>query len=318
MAALRAWRAAWRQRSPHEEQTRSVAVMAALRAASLLKGGVPSAKVWRVLGEEPGAPKALADIAAHIATGRPSEVALAAGDGPEWRVLAAAWSLAQHSGAPVARMLERIAEALGSLERIGNRRLVLLAGPRATIRLVCGLPLVALMFGAILGFDPVAVLLSPAGAVLGVLGGALLLAGVRWAKLLTDRLAAADWVSGLECELCWIALAGGASQQTALRGVADRADAFAVEWVRLGALKRAGAVQQVFRAATAHGTPAGPMLLAEAAAERARTLAELEQQAERLAIKVLLPIGVCVLPAFIVLGVLPVLLSVMGSLGPLV
>lgn len=301
-----------------QEAARSVAVMAALRAASLLSGGVPSAKVWRVLGEEPGAADELAAIAARIAAGQASEMALADGGGPEWRVLAAAWSLAQHSGAPIARMLERIAEALGSLERIGHRRSVLLAGPRATIRLVCALPPIALLFGAVLGFDPLAVMLSPAGAVLGALGGALLLAGARWAKLLTDRLAASDDVSGLECELCWIALSGGASQQMALRGVADRADMFGAEWVRLGALGRDGSVQQVFRAATAHGTPAGPMLLAEAAAERARTLAELEQRAERLAVSVLLPIGVCVLPSFIVLGVLPVLLAVMGSLDPLV
>jgi tight adherence protein B len=59
------------------------------------------------------------------------------------------------------------------------------------------------------------------------------------------------------------------------------------------------------------------MLLVEAAAARARTMAELERQAERLAVSVLLPIGVCVLPSFIVLGVLPVLLAVMGSLGPI-
>lgn len=59
------------------------------------------------------------------------------------------------------------------------------------------------------------------------------------------------------------------------------------------------------------------MLLVEAAAARARTLAELKRQAERLAVSVLLPIGVCVLPSFIVLGVLPVLLAVMGSLGPI-
>ncbi len=300
-----------------EEKTRSVAATAALRAASLLGGGVSSAKVWRVLGEEPGAPDELVEIAKRVASGQPGEVALAAVGDPEWRVLAAAWSLALHSGAPIARMLERMAEALVSLERVGNRRSVLLAGPRATIRLVSSLPLVAMLFGAILGFDPIAVMLSPAGAVLGALGGVLLLVGVRWAKVLADRLAAAEWVSGLECELCWIALSGGAAQHAALRNVADRADAFAVAWVRLGALRRDGAVQQVLRAATAHGTPAGSMLLAEAAAARARTLAELERQAERLAVSVLLPIGVCVLPSFIVLGVLPVLLAVMGSLGPI-
>lgn len=303
--------------SPGEaEQARSVAAASALRAAALLSGGVPSARVWRVLGEEPGAPPELAAIAAAIAAGQSSEQALARVGGQEWRVLAVAWSLAQRSGAPISQMLKRIADALTALERVGDRRSVLLAGPRATIRLVAVLPLVALLFGVILGFDPFAVLLSPAGVVLGVLGAALLLAGVRWAKLLTDRLAAQEWVSGLECELCWIALSGGASQRAALRNVADAIDAFALDWVRFSTLRRDGPVHGVLRAAEAHGTPAGPMLLTEAAAARARALAELERQAERLAVQVLLPIGVCVLPSFIVLGVLPVLLSVMGSLGP--
>ena len=303
---------------PDGGSARSVAATSAARASSLLSGGVPAARVWRILGEEPGAALELVEVAARIKSGHANAVALAACEGPEWRVLAAAWSLAEHSGAPVARMLDRIAESLASLERLGERRSVLLAGPRATIRLVAALPLVALLFGAALGFDPLAVLLSPAGAAIAVLGVALLFAGVRWAKLLTDRLAAAEWVAGLEYELCWIALSGGASPQSALRSVADRIDAFGAQWVRLSALRGDGKVQSVLRAASAHGTPAGPMLLAEATAARAQALADLEQRAERLAVQVLLPIGVCVLPSFIVLGVIPVLMAVMGSLDPLV
>jgi len=46
-------------------------------------------------------------------------------------------------------------------------------------------------------------------------------------------------------------------------------------------------------------------------------LSELEQEAERLAVRILLPIAVCVLPSFIALGVMPVLLAVLGTLGPL-
>lgn len=291
--------------------------MSALRAAALLRGGVPAAKVWRVLGEEPGAPPQLVLIAERVAEGHENALALACCVGPEWRVLAAAWSLAQQSGAPVALMLERIADALISLDRLRERRSVLLAGPRATIRLVGALPIVALLMGALLGFDPLGVLLSAAGAVLAAVGGLLLLLGVRWANFLTARLAAAEWVAGVECELCWVALSGGASQQVALRRVADEVDRFGVDWVRLSVLRSDGSVAEVLQLATAHGTPAGPMLLSEASAARMRALSELERQAERLAVRVLLPIGVCILPSFIVLGVLPVLLAVMGSLGPL-
>ncbi len=306
-----------RSKTSRRDASRSVPAIAALRAAALLHGGVPTANVWRVLGEEPGAPPELVAIARRIAEGHSSAAALAAGSGPEWRVLASAWSLAERSGSPVAWILERIASSLGSLEKLAGRRSVLLAGPRATIRLVGALPVVALVMGALLGFDPLSVVLSPAGALLGVVGGALLVIGMYWAKRLTDRLAATAWVSGIECELSWIALSGGASQREATRRVVDAVDGFGVEWVRLSSMRSDGVVHTVLRAAAAHGTPAGPMLLAEASAARARTLAELERQAERLSVRVLLPIGVCVLPSFIVLGVLPVLFAVLGSLGPI-
>lgn len=301
-----------------ERPGRSPVANATLRATALLRGGVPASRVWRVLGEEPGAPPELRVLAQRIAAGDSSVQALAAGDGPEWRVLAAAWQLAERSGAPVSATLERLAEALSSLDRLAERRSVLLSGPRATIRLVGALPIVALLCGALLGFDPIGVLWSPGGAILAVMGVGLLAAGVRWAQHLTDRLSAADWVSGLECELCWIALLGGAAHGDAVRRVADAVDGLGVEWVRLSSLCRDGTVQTAVRAAALLGVPAASMLLAEASASRARALAKLEREAERLGVRVLLPMGICVLPSFIVLGVLPVLFAVMGSLGPIV
>lgn len=309
---MRLWRAR-RQR----QDTHAVVAATALRATALLRGGVPAAKVWRVLGEEPGAPPQVKLIAERMLRGQEASIALAQCDGPEWRVLAAAWALAQRSGAPIALILERVAHALVSLGSLSERRSVLLAGPRATIRLVSALPLVALLMGALLGFDPLRFLLSSAGLVLAAVGGVLLLIGVRWAQVLTNRLASAEWVSGLEFELSWIALSGGASHSIALRRVVDVVDQFAVSWVKLSGMRNDGGVSEVLQLASQHGTPAGPMLLAEANAARVRTLAELEREAERLAVRVLVPIGVCVLPSFIVLGVLPVLFAVMGSLGPL-
>lgn len=299
------------------QERRSAAATAALRSAALLRGGVPATRVWRMLGEEPGAPPELAALADALARGQPISAALAAQRGEEWRVLAVAWWLAEQSGAPLSAVLERLAAALAALERLGERRTVLLAGPRATIRLVATLPFVALLLGAVLGFDPLAALVTPAGSCTVIVGCALLGAGVRWARLLADRLASAEWVSGLECELCWIALSGGAAPSDALRRLANGIDRFGLEWARLAELCSNGTVRAVLVRAASLGTPAGPMLLAEAEAARARSLAALEREAERLAVRVLLPIGLCVLPAFILLGVLPVLLAVLGSLDPL-
>lgn len=329
------------------------AAVAALRACALLDGGVPAARVWRVLGKEQGASKRLAHISAQLEAGVSEELAFVAGGGAQWQVLAAAWGLAQQSGAPVSYALHRIAEGLRELDRLQQRRQVLLAGPRATIRLVAVLPVVALLTGVVLGFDPIGVLLTPFGALIALAGAVLLVSGVCWATALATQLAAAEWVAGLECELSWIALSGGAAPQIAIRRVADQIDRIAAlyrevkragvsgiqvrsggwntlsrvlarkseaeeaAWLKLAALCEDAPTRQAVRLAAAHGTPAGPMLLAAATTERARVLNELEQAAERLAVRILLPIAMCVLPSFIMLGVLPVLLAVLGSLGPL-
>lgn len=310
----------------------SDAAAATLRAASLLRGGVSAGRVWRVLGEEPDAPAELRALAARLAEGQSVSAALAGQGGQvvlgggrrgrndsrsvqQWRVLAAAWNIAEQSGAPLAPVLERLADALSSLERLAERRSVLLAAPRATVRLVASLPPLALVMGAVLGFDPFEVMLSPFGAMLAAVGCGLLGVGVQWARWLTNRLANAEWVAGLECELTWVALAGGGAPGPALRRVADCVDLAEARWVRLSSLCRDGTVRTVLAAAANLGTAAGPMLLAEAHGARARALAELEREAERLGVRVLIPLGVCVLPSFIVLGVLPVLFAVLGTLS---
>lgn len=262
------------------------------RASALLRGGAPGRAARRVIEES-----------------------ARKGDGPEWRVLAAIWRLAEHHGVPLAPTLERFAHAMRDLSRIAERREVLLAAPRSTIRLVAVLPVVAMAFGALLGFDPLRALASPAGVAAMTAGAVLLVIGVRWAHLLARRLAEADWVAGWEFELAAIAIAGGGPPQAALLGVADCADAEQAEWVRLETLAPEGAVQRAARDAAEAGTSLRATLLAAAENSRAQTQAELERAAERLGVRILLPIGLCVLPAFVMLGVVPVLLAVLGGSG---
>lgn len=289
------------------------------RVADLLRGGAPAARVWRAAAEHNGDSTAKHDdlgseIAARIDDGLPVADAIAAGGTAEWRMVAAIWAIAEQSGAPLASVLDRLTEALLALQRLSQRRSVLLAGPKATIALVASLPIVALCMGGLLGFDPTAMLLTQFGAILAVLGTTLLAIGVWWAAKLTQRVASAEWVAGFEFELCWVAVSGGAAHHAAMRTVADTVDRFQVEWVRMSSLRRDRAVWQVLRAATEMGTPLGPALLLEADAARRQAVAELEMRAERLGVQVLVPLAVCVLPAFVILGVMPVLLAVMGTL----
>lgn len=290
-----------------------VAEAALLRAAVLLRGGVPARRVLLVLGAEAPPESPLPAIAERIAAGSDPAPAIAAADGPEWRLTAAAWDLAERSGAPLAPALERLARALRSLHELRERRRTLLAAPVSTIRLVTLLPLLSIAMGTMLGFEPLTVLLSATGVWLLVLGGALLTLGVVWSRALVSQVEQQDSVTGLEFELLAIALGGGAPPERALERVVGCADAAGAEWIRFDAFAHTGAVRRTLEAAAQLGAPVGGLLLEEATASRAFAHAELQRSAERLGIRVLVPLGACVLPAFIVLGVLPVLFAMLGG-----
>ncbi|MFT4231458.1 MAG: type II secretion system F family protein [Leucobacter sp.] len=285
----------------------------AARSAALLRSGMTPARVFALLASEPRAGGAVAGIAERLSQGVPVAAAIARVDAPEWRLMAAVWLLAEESGAPLAPALDRIGAALRALEQLRERRSVLLSGPRATVRLVSALPPLALLLGWLLGFDPLPVLLSPLGFALLAVGGALLAAGVLWARALQRRVERADRVAGLECELVAVALGGGAPPAAACRRAADCADRVGAEWVSFDAFLRSGPLASAIGTAERTGTPLGPLLLEEAAGARSRARAELEGAAERLGVRVLVPLGLCALPSFIVLGVVPVLVSMLGA-----
>ncbi|MGJ0203133.1 type II secretion system F family protein [Leucobacter sp. gxy201] len=284
------------------------------RCAVLLRGGLAPDRALRAAAlETPGAP---IELIGHLDRGASAAEALrAATADPDWRLVAAAWTLAERSGAPLAPALERISAALHDLVRMRGRRATLLAGPRMTVRMVASLPPLALLLGAALGFDPIPVLVGPAGALLLAVGTALLVAGIAWARSLTRTVADRDRVAAVEFELVWIVLSGGAGPGEALVRVADCVSDLRVAWVRFDELCAGRPLRRTLAGAARAGVPVATLLLEEAEAVRGRALADLESEAERLGVRVLVPLGVCVLPAFIALGVMPVLLSMLGGVG---
>ena len=149
-------------RSPLDALRRGVEeVPVAVLAAAL----APVAESARLGGDVPAALRAAAGVRGAHALG--------------W--LAAAWQVAESTGAGLAVALEQLAVTGRADDELRHRVSVQLAGPRATARLLAVLPLFGLLLGSALGAGPVRVLLgTPVGWALAVLGIGLDLVGLWW------------------------------------------------------------------------------------------------------------------------------------------
>jgi tight adherence protein B len=94
------------------------------------------------------------------------------GVGAELERVAAAWSLAERHGVPLADLLARVHDDIRWRVRFGAGVRAELAGPRATAGVLTALPALGVGLGQLMGADPIGVLRG------GVLGQALLVVGV--------------------------------------------------------------------------------------------------------------------------------------------
>ena len=190
------------------------------RLGVLLAAGVAPTSGWRYVAE--GAEQSIAARVARIATSADvgesiSDAILNATDDSDlqrraWCGLAAAWSVATESGAPLATTLDSFAQSLRALAQNQRDLETALAGPVATARMVMILPGVGVLFGGALGFNTVGVLFTtPIGIGCLLAGIALMLVARWWNRRLISTARPRDLTPGLELDLLAIAVSGGAS-----------------------------------------------------------------------------------------------------------
>jgi len=283
------------------------------RLAVLTGAGIPALAAWRYAAAE-GAPAAAVRVAqaesAHELPERLAGVALVAdpSERSAWAALAATWWIATLAGAALSTTLARSAEVLRGLAQGARDVEVALAGPTATSRVVLALPGVGLALGVLLGFDVLGALFSVPGAMCLGGGGILIVLAVRWNRRLIRAARDLDATPGLVFELLAVALAGGASIDRARRLVE-------VACAETGLRPPGDEVDAVLAFARTAGVPASVLLRSEADERRraARSLAA--RRAAELETRMLLPLGLCVLPAFVLVGVAPIALAIVSSTG---
>jgi tight adherence protein B len=175
--------------------------------------------------------------------------------------------------------------------------------------MVSFLPGVGVLFGSLMGFNTLQTLfLTVPGWVCLTGGAALMLAADRWNKRLVRSARARDPTPGLELELTAIAMTGG--------GSIDRARALveaAAERFTLHRADSAAAIDRVLALSVRAGVPAAELLRSEADQLRRDARSDGQRRAATLAVTLMIPLGVCVLPAFMLIGVVPLLVTVLSS-----
>ncbi|ALX65531.1 hypothetical protein AB663_000031 [Microbacterium sp. XT11] len=270
--------------------------------AVLLQAGAVPLVAWRHLAETGDAHAAA--IVDRADEGTPLVTAIEQEGGP-WVDLAAAWEIATTVGAPLAEVLRMLAETLRDAAAAADDVRIALAEPAGTARLLLWMPLAGLLLGAALGFDTIgAVTSNPAGGVCVVAGLGLVVLARSWTRRLLARAQPEPGTPGMQAELVAVALSGGASVDRALRLVAESPAS------HLGGEERIRNVLDLSRTA---GVPAVELLRASAAQERHDARVAGRLRASALSTRLLLPLGICTLPSFLLLGVAPLILSVLTS-----
>jgi tight adherence protein B len=287
------------------------------RLGVLFAAGVTPASGWAYVAEGARGSALPRARAVAAAAGRGESIAGAlirvagteSADETAWRGLAAAWLVATDGGAPLAPTLAELASSLRSLAQNERDLQTALAAPVATARMVMLLPLVGILFGMALGFDSLGTLFTTAPGLICLGAGLTLMAGARlWNGRLVTGSRPTDLTPGLALDLMAIAVSGGGSLSRARRAVAE-----ARQRCGIATDGTDGAIEEVLELSRRAGVPAAALLRSEAVEARRAARTAGERKAATLAVTLMFPLGLCILPAFMLLGVAPLVIAVISS-----
>lgn len=336
-----------RGRAQGPPSTRELALLAA-EVSTRLRAGAPASSAWEralerigvgsAVGTDDVYPRALDEWAREPPRWRSLLMRARSPDAAAARASAASVVVAcrfSHGlGAPLADVLDAIGDAIDDSQAVEEARRVASAGPLMSARVLAGLPLVGVTAALALGASPWGFYTSGTpGAVCASLGVLAWVAGVASCRRILARCRRADASGGdtdaaLACDLIASALACGASIPRALDALADACAQEPLAWtassLRLGATWEqaweeapawADPLRDALEASWTAGTAPEGMLARCASWERRARLVDAKTRAEELSVRLVGPLGAFFLPAFLLLGIAPLLAHLMGTVA---
>lgn len=286
----------------------------AVELAERLRAGSPLAEAWEHTATLHGLSPDIAD------DGVPAALAQL---GPAGYILRAAFPLAERTGAGLSDILDACAQAATAADDAAAARSIALAGPRASARILAGLPLLGVGGAALAGIDVLGSIRDGGvGSISALMGVALWLAGIKWSKHLIARASEQPAGEHALLDLAAAALHAGASVPATLQLLAETMDRpslaatarqliYGRSWEAAWEDHRS-ALAQCLQPAWHSGASAIGLLRRRAERERAALSRQAREAAGALASTMVLPLGLCYLPAFVALALVPTVISLLG------
>lgn len=257
-----------------------------------------------------------------------------------WALLGSCWAVSERYGASLSTMLRHVLGVCRQQRRAEQQLRAQLAAPQAGAKLLAGLPILGLGLGFLLGANPISWLLGSAvGLAVLVIAICFEGAGLWWvsrivkkAKDVNDHKSALSRSVPLAAYLVASSAKAGVSLPAALEATARAlgepigqhlmkvlkklrlgADPTAA-WAPLIEVRELSLLAQVMARSAVTGAAVSDSLLVVAEAAQDELATDSERRARVAGVKVVAPLALCFLPAFLLVTVIPIV----GSLLPTV
>lgn len=266
--------------------------------------------------------------------------------GPSWRgasnhrrtsgphsTLVHACQFSARWGIPLAQVLDTVVEQAAHRRRHEGSVKAQLAGPATSSAILTCLPILGVIMGESMGAGALALLTTtPVGALLALVGTALTIAGREWTRRLSGtRDASAELDAAQDLDFFALCLRSGLPVVTAVAAVAHAGSYWSPVWSSIARRAWWGLPTTTVWSGTA-GTPLADIAMraervnhsgarladdVEAMAMELRTrLADSRsERAARSAVYITMPLACCFLPAFVVVGLVPVGIGLLSGMA---
>lgn len=323
-------------------QARELSLLVA-EVATRLRAGAPTSAAWGLALARIGAGGIMPDSASY-----PPILDEWAREPPRWELpvrarapdaaarrtaasVALACRFSHGLGAPMADILDAIGDSIDDAQAVAEARRVASAGPLMSARVLAALPLVGIVSALALGASPWQFYTgATVGRICALLGAAAWVAGIASCRRILARARSVDEDTdpALACDLVAAGLACGAAIPRVLDALAAACARESLAWtahaLRLGVCwadaweetpEWAHPLRDALESSWTSGNAPETMLARSASWERRSRLADAKTRAEELSVRLVGPLGACFLPAFLALGIAPLLATLTGGLN---